>query len=278
MESSGSLENTDIYEFLGLPGPASTESEIRKAGRKTSLLYHPDKVAPTPENLANFHLVQQALAILTDSAEKSKYDQTREAKLRRKAEVDALDARRRKMREDLEAREKNGVSGFGGGLADAGGQKRTFSQREMDIRRIQEENRAKMATVAAKRRAEAEGAARVDKAAQEVEQKAQANGDQSEKQEDVMERNIRLRWVREGAGAEYDEHVVQDILMDRGYGGIESTVLLRDKKRKVDGKKVMLGTAVVIFETLEDARRLLKDKGKLIEFETIEAMSAGKEA
>jgi len=278
MESFKTLENTDIYEFLGLPGPSSSESEIRKAGRKTSLLYHPDKVSPTPENLANFHLVQQALTILTDAAEKIKYDQTREAKLRRKAEVDALDARRRKMREDLESREKNGVNGFGSGLADVGGQKRTFSQREMDIRRIQEENRARMAAATAKRRKAAEETVKIEQEKKDEEARNIMNGDQDGEPEDAMNRTIRVRWVREGVGAEYDEHTVQDILIERGYGqGIESTILLRDKKRKIDGKKVMMGTVVIIFKSLEEARKLLKDKGKLVEFETIEPMNIEKE-
>src|SRR4051812_4309302 len=91
---------TDYYELLDIP-PTASESEIRRAYRKTSLLYHPDKVKPTPENLDKFQLLQTAISILTDPTEKTKYDQTRAAKLRRQAETAALDSRTRKMKEDL---------------------------------------------------------------------------------------------------------------------------------------------------------------------------------
>ena len=108
----------DYYDLLPIPASAS-ESEVRRAYRKTSLLYHPDKVKSTPETLEKFQLLQVALRVLTDGVEKSKYDQSREAKLRRKAQNDALEGRRRKMREELDKREGapgGGVYLNGGGV------------------------------------------------------------------------------------------------------------------------------------------------------------------
>lgn len=260
----------DFYEFLSLSsGPSSTPSEIKRAGRKTSLLYHPDKVAPTPENLQNFHLLQIAIAVLSDPAEKAKYDQTREAKLRRKAEVEALDERRRKMREDLEVREK---AGTGAGIETIKGQKRTYSQREMDIRRIADENRRKMELLAAQRRAAQQDVKKTTDEASNSRARDEptAQRDKSEPDEtNSTHSSIKLRWVREGSLENYDEQSVQDLF---SLDDIDHVILLKDKKRRVEGrdKKVLMGTAVVGFVSRAAAEKAMDKKGNLVEFESVE--------
>ncbi|KAK5085553.1 hypothetical protein LTR05_004838 [Lithohypha guttulata] len=261
------ISKIDLYEFLSLPGPQATASEIKRAGRKTSLLYHPDKVAPTPENLQNFHILQIAIGILSDPAEKVKYDQTREAKFRRKAEVDALDARRRKLREDLESRETNGLSE----TSTAAGQKRTFSEREMKIRRIQEENRRKIEEMKERKRFEAEKVAAQERARStkedtvpEVGTPKESNGSPDE--HDSMDRSLKLRWIREGEGQAYDENTIGDLMSD-----VENVILLKDKKRKIDGKKVVMGIAVVVFASIPAAKRAMDGRASIIDkFEMIE--------
>lgn len=259
----------DFYEFLSLAaGPSSTASEIKRAGRKTSLLYHPDKVAPTPENLQNFHLLQIAIAVLSDPAEKAKYDQTREAKLRRKAEVEALDERRRKMREDLEVREKAGTNT---GPETIKGQKRTYSQREMDIRRIADENRRKMELLAAQRRAAQQEVKKPTKAPDaDVKNDSATQDDKSQPDETTGTRNsIKLRWIREGPLENYDEQSIQDLFT---LDDIDHVILLKDKKRKVEGreKKILMGTAVVGFVSRAAAETAMDKRGNLMEFESIE--------
>lgn len=261
---------TDLYEFLSLSaGPASSPSEIKRAGRKTSLLYHPDKVAPTPENLQNFHLLQIAIAVLSDPAEKAKYDQTREAKLRRKAEVEALDERRRKMRDDLEAREK---AGTGAPVDPIKGQKRTYNQREMDIRRIAEENRRKMELMAAKRKADqqivkdqTEHVADDEKYKESV----AAEGDAQHSVTADTRNSIKIRWIREGLLANYDERSIQELFP---LDDIDHVILLKDKKRKIEGreKKLVMGTAVVGFITQAAARRAMDKRLDLTGFESVE--------
>lgn len=260
----------DFYEFLSLAaGPSSTASEIKRAGRKTSLLYHPDKVAPTPENLQNFHLLQIAIAILSDPAEKAKYDQTREAKLRRKAEVEALDQRRRKMREDLEVREKAGTNA---GVETIKGQKRTYNQREMDIRRIADENRRKMEMMAAQRRAEQQDVKKKTDQVPDVDtgNKPATQNDKSQSDETASTHNsIKLRWIREGPLEHYDEQAIQDLFT---LDDIDHVILLKDKRRKIDGreKKALMGTAVVGFSSKAAAEKAMDKKGNLIEFESVE--------
>lgn len=260
----------DFYEFLSLSaGPASTPSEIKRAGRKTSLLYHPDKVAPTPENLQNFHLLQIAIAVLNDPAEKAKYDQTREAKLRRKAEVEALDERRRKMREDLEAREKAGTNA---GVETIKGQKRTYNQREMDIRRIADENRRKMEMLAAQRKAEQQEVKEAVKTAPEVDHSKDTMAPTVDSYSDTMggtRNSIKVRWIREGSLEGYDEQSIQELFP---LDDIDHVILLKDKKRKVEGreKKVLMGTAVVGFISRAAAQNAMGNRLNMTDFECVE--------
>lgn len=224
----------DYYELLAIP-PNASESEIRRAYRKTSLLYHPDKVKPTPENLDKFQLLQTAVNILTDATEKAKYDQTREAKQRRQAETAALESRRRTMKEDLEKREKDG--GGLGFIPSVNGQKRTWTDRELEIKRIAEENRKRREAV-------------VKTKTQEAQARAQAE----EKPTDSLERSVKVRWIKEGDGLDIDQDALEESF---AAGEIENVLILKDKKRRIEGrdKKVSLGTAVIVFKSLAMAKK-----------------------
>ncbi|RMZ76879.1 hypothetical protein DV738_g4658, partial [Chaetothyriales sp. CBS 135597] len=221
MGSASTATNTaeeapDYYELLSISVSAS-ESEIRRAYRKTSLLYHPDKVANfTPDIAEKFQHVQKALDVLTNADEKQKYDRSREAKLRRKAEHDALESRRRKLKEDLEAGEQRAsASADGGNTSSNGGTKRTWTQRDLDIQRIAEENRRKR---------------------------------------QAANRSVKIRWIREGDGLDVDK---ESLLESFPAGEVEDVVVLKDKKRRIDGreKKVIIGTGVVIFTSKSAAKQ-----------------------
>ena len=225
----------DYYELLSIPATAS-ESEIRRAYRKTSLLYHPDKVKPTPENLDKFQLLQTVLNILTDADEKKKYDQTREARQRRLAETAALDSRRRQMVEDLEKREAASFNSTQNGM------KRKWTDRELEIKRIQDENR---------KRREATMAQKVQKA-QEQAEAAQAK--EAEQSSESIERSVKVRWIREGEGLDIDQEALEE---NFAAGDVENVVILKDKKRRVESrdKKVVLATAVIVFSSLALAKK-----------------------
>lgn len=221
----------DYYELFSIPANA-TEAEIRRAYRKTSLLYHPDKVKPTPETSAKFQLLQVALNTLSDPTEKEKYDQKREAKQKRKAENDALEGRRRKMKEDLEKRER--------GLPPiVKGTKRTWSEREMEVKRIAEENQ---------RRREAMLQAKMKRAQAET---------PVEKTTTTIERSVKVRWLKEGEGLDIDSTSLKTRF--ESYGEVEDVLILKEKRRRVDGreKKVVLGTAVIVFTALSPAEKAI---------------------
>lgn len=54
-----------LYELLQLELGATTD-QVTRAYRRFALLYHPDKIGSTPENLQLFHDLQDAYATLTD--------------------------------------------------------------------------------------------------------------------------------------------------------------------------------------------------------------------
>lgn len=96
--------NHDFYSLLGVTFETS-ESDIRRAYRKTALKYHPDKLGKDfdPEK---FHLLQIANDVLSDPAAKAAYDNARNARLQKKRANELFEGKRRQMKEDLEARER----------------------------------------------------------------------------------------------------------------------------------------------------------------------------
>ncbi len=145
--STHATSSIDFYSLLSLK-PTATDSEIRSGFRKTSLKYHPDKVGSTPENVEKFLLLKIAHDVLSDPKIRALYDQTREAKERRQAESEKLDAGRRKMVSELERRERDakylGGVGVMGVKRNRTGEEESPEQKlEREIRRISDENRRK---------------------------------------------------------------------------------------------------------------------------------------
>lgn len=95
----------DFYELLGIAFENCSESELRRAYRKTALKYHPDKVGKDfdPEK---YEIFQAANDVLSDPELKAKYDNHRQAKIQRQRANELFEGKRRQMKEDLEAREK----------------------------------------------------------------------------------------------------------------------------------------------------------------------------
>lgn len=98
----------DFYDLLGV-SPGASESEIRRAYRKTALKYHPDKNAGKPDVIEKFHLLQIAYDVLSDASVKELYDNARQAREEKKARNAAFEGRRKWMKEDLERRESGAM-------------------------------------------------------------------------------------------------------------------------------------------------------------------------
>ena len=132
--------DVDFYELLGITFESCSENDIQRAYRKTALKYHPDKIGKAFDP-AKYELFQAAKDVLIDPELKSKYDNQRNAKLQKQRANELFEGRRRQMKEDLEARERGGVSA---------GLKRpreddAQSEMSQEIRKLAEEGRKRRA-------------------------------------------------------------------------------------------------------------------------------------
>ena len=263
----------DFYALLDLSSAAS-ESEIRRAYRRTALKYHPDKISnPTQADFEKFHLLQIANDVLSDPSVRQLYDNAREARMRKQRERDMMDAAERKMREDLEAGERAAAASRGGGQ----GVKRPWSSTADDaaevelqrkIEQIQEDVRRRRVAMQEKRQREMDEenkqTQKVEEEAQPADQPAQRVGRSQEGSVSEEDRSIKVRWVREGRGLDVDTDWLKSLLAP--FGKVENTVMLKDKRVRVEGKKgkVTLGIGLVIFASIVHAHAAVLDSKQKI--------------
>ncbi|PYI09001.1 cell cycle control protein [Aspergillus sclerotiicarbonarius CBS 121057] len=279
----------DFYALLDI-SPAAAESEIRRAYRRTALKYHPDKIAnPTPADIDKFHVLQIAYDVLSDPSVRQLYDNAREARERKKRERDMMDAAKRKMREDLEARERAGAAGMGG--ATQRGVKRSWMgtdagsddaeaklQREID--RIAEDGRRRRREAEERLKQEME---EEEKLMRQEEEEAQRAADRSSQKVDrskegganvpELERGVKVRWVREGRGLDLDKDRLMSLFSS--FGKIENILLLKDKRQRLgdNREKKTVATGVVIFASIVSAHSAVLDSEKKIRQSTGQADS-----
>lgn len=129
--------DVDFYELLGITFETCSDSELRRAYRKTALKYHPDKVGKDFDP-AKYELFQAANDVLSNPELKAKYDNHRNAKLAKQRANELFEGKRRQMKEDLEARERGvPVSGVK--------RPREDDAQQQELRRLAEEGRKRRA-------------------------------------------------------------------------------------------------------------------------------------
>ncbi|KAL4735351.1 hypothetical protein BDV11DRAFT_212054 [Aspergillus similis] len=279
LKSHATSNAHDFYALLDI-SPAASEPEIRRAYRRTALKYHPDKITnPTQADIDRFHLLQIANDVLSDPAVRGLYDNAREARERKKREVEMMDAAKRKMREDLEARERAGAAASG--IAGQRGLKRTWGATVDDsdaeeklareIERIAEDGRRRRREAEEKLRKEVE---EDEKRIREEEEEKRRAQDQSSKRVDrsheggtnvpEQERAVKVRWVREGRGVDLDKDRLMALFAP--FGMIESTLVLKDRRQRIEGKKEkkIVASGVVIFASIVSAHTAVLDSEKFM--------------
>ncbi|XP_057370869.1 dnaJ homolog subfamily C member 17-like [Daphnia carinata] len=95
----------DLYGLFEV-SPDATSQEIKTAYRKKALKVHPDKNPDNPEAAKLFHQLSEALKVLTDEFAKAAYDRVLRAKKETELRYKQLDSKRKKLKDELEAREK----------------------------------------------------------------------------------------------------------------------------------------------------------------------------
>ncbi|KAI5283729.1 hypothetical protein KEM54_001902 [Ascosphaera aggregata] len=263
------VSSTDFYALLGIE-PTAQDNEIRRGYRRTALTCHPDKIAnPTQADLDKFHLLQIAYDVLSEPSVRQLYDNAREARERKKRETEMLAGARRKMKEDLEARERGAKRTWDAANADARAEKAAQDMLEAEIKRLaedgarrrrQKEELMKREILEEEERIEQEREAK--QRARDEERKVRRGnvGGDTVPEEDRM---VKARWIREGLGIEIDKDSLS-ALFSR-FGKIESVILLKDKKQRIgetSSKKKLAATGVIVFSSIVGAYAAVKDVEK----------------
>ena len=269
----------DFYALLEVQ-PSASESDIKRAYRRTALKYHPDKVgASNTAAIEKFHLLQIAYDVLLDSEVRQLYDNARRAREEKKEREATYEGRRRQLKEELERRESAGVAGLKRKREDAA-EEDAF---QVELRRL--------AADGARRRKEREQQLR--KEAQEEYTREQdewlgkMNGDSIPTSAstpasggntgvDDINRTITLRYPATtqapGNGGEA-KPLDREFLISRfnRFGKVEEAVL-RNKKIKVNGEKHRreYTTALVVFESVVGAHAAVMDIPDLAEKEIMD--------
>jgi DnaJ family protein C protein 17 len=258
----------DFYALLDI-SPAAAENEIRRAYRRTALKYHPDKISnPTPADIDKFHLLQIAYDVLSDPAVRQLYDNAREARERKRREAEMMGAAKRKMRDELEARERAGDAAQRGikrswmatGMATADFDAEEKLERE--IQRIAEDGRRRRQEAEERLRREAEEEERQLQQEQGAQDRSNQRVDRSKEggtNVPELERAVKVRWVREGRGLEFDKDRLVPLFSP--FGKVENAFMLKDKRQRIGDKreKKTVATGVVVFTSIVAAHAAVLD-------------------
>lgn len=210
---------------------------IKKAYRKKALELHPDKNLGNKEEAEkNFVQLNDAFKVLSDKSARAAYDAVRKARREKAKRDEQLDDKRRKLKEDLEAREKAA--------------RERADEQTQRMRKDKEEERFQSEI----ERLRKEGNKLLE---QEMEfinqqirlekkrQKEEALAKESSQQEKSA---LKLSWPSK-LKESLREDLIRQIL--ENYGQIENLVM---------GKKT---TAIVEFKNLNDALKCLNDEANL---------------
>lgn len=107
-----SSELQDSFRVLGL-STSATDVEIRKAYRKLSLRYHPDKASKDVDPILaadRFHKINFAYEMLMDPAARARIQQQLAEDAAKRERQDKYEGKRRQMADDLERSEQEAIS------------------------------------------------------------------------------------------------------------------------------------------------------------------------
>ncbi|KAK5746574.1 hypothetical protein LTR17_000590 [Elasticomyces elasticus] len=214
---------TDFYDLLDVQ-PSASDSEIRRAYRKTALIYHPDKAGanniPAREK---FELLQIAYDVLSDPAVRELYDNARRAKEEKKEREAQFEGRRKWMKEDLERRESGAKRKWDDVAAGRDGAEEDY---ERELRRLAEDGRRRRVEREQEMRREA---LKVEEENKEVVQPVSEEGVKAGPTD--LDRSVTLRYPA-SAAAQLDKDAI--VRLWERFGPIEDCVL-REKKYRKEG-------------------------------------------
>ncbi|KAJ4330371.1 hypothetical protein N0V95_010066 [Ascochyta clinopodiicola] len=240
----------DYYELLGVPFDAD-ESVIKRAYRKASIRFHPDKNPDNKDAAETFINLGWARDILIDEKLKGEYDRARSRRRQKAAQDELLTGHQRKLKEDLEQRERE-AAGIKRKRAAEGSEEAKLEQK---IQRLAEDGRRRVKEMQERKRKarEAEEAAAAGPV-KTPEPPMPKPGESSD-----IDRTVRIRFQRGGETAAWDKDTMRN-MFDK-YGDIDSVIILKDKKLKLEGEKnrQLVATVFVVYKRLDHAYAAVSD-------------------
>ena len=218
------VKSLDLYALLEVE-PDVDEKVLKKAYRKKALTCHPDKNPGNKAAVELFHQLSDALEVLSDEKTRAAYDNLLKARKAAELRNKQLDGKRRKLKEQLEERERS-------------------SKTEEEVVRVTEEE--KLAREIERLRREGSRLLEEEQEAMQQqirEEKLQSSNGGSRCRTGQAEgvSRVKVKWDRR-SGCQYSREQLQQIFSK--YGNITG-VVLSDKKG---------GSALVEFEDLKAAK------------------------
>ncbi|CBX96409.1 hypothetical protein LEMA_P106740.1 [Plenodomus lingam JN3] len=246
----------DLYELLGVTHDSS-EQDIKKAYRKASIKYHPDKNPDNKDAADRFIYLGWARDILMSPELKGEYDRARTRRREKTLQDELLDGRRRKMKDDLERREREGREWMGGLKRKRAEEMSENEKREEEVRRLAEDGKRRRKEAQERilrRRREEEEASVVDLEDTTTPAQPVRPGQSPE-----IHRTIKVRFQREGDALNWDKDILRTTFSQ--YGKIDSVVMGKDKKIRQSGSKhrSLIATAFIIYTRIDHAHAAVLD-------------------
>jgi len=242
----------DFYELLGVAFDAQ-ETAIKKAYRKASIKYHPDKNPDNKDAADRFIYLGWARDILLDAKLKGEYDRARTRRREKVLQDELLDGRRRQMKQDLERREREGKD-FTQSLKRKRAEDMSEAEkREQEIQRLAEDGkrRRKEAQERLEKKRKEEDEASIIASPEPAATKPGATSE--------IERTVKIRFQRDDTTQDWDKNKLQSMFAK--YGKIDSVVMGKDKKIRQSGEKHRKVTAMafIIYTRVDHAHAAVSD-------------------
>uniref|UniRef100_A0A8D0CDY7 DnaJ heat shock protein family (Hsp40) member C17 n=1 Tax=Salvator merianae TaxID=96440 RepID=A0A8D0CDY7_SALMN len=208
-------------------------NKIKKSYRQKALTCHPDKNPDNPRAAELFHQLSQALAVLTDAAARAAYDKVRKAKKQAAERTQKLDERRKKVKLDLEAREKEAHA-------------QVSKEEEIQITRTLEQEILRLRE---------EGSRQLEEQQKLIKEQIRLEKEQRIREEGKGTPKLKLRWKckkEDETKGGYSKELLLQILQK--YGEVLN-LLISSKKT---------GSAIVEFATVKAAEMAVKNEVGLI--------------
>jgi DnaJ family protein C protein 17 len=255
LEDLAKSATEDFYELLDVTFDAE-EAAIKKAYRKASIKYHPDKNPDNKDAADRFIYLGWARDILMDAQLKGEYDRARTRRREKVLQDELLDGRRRKMRDDLERREREGKDVMNGLKRKRAGDMNEAERREQEIQRLAEDGkrRRKEAQERLEKKRKEEDEASFMDIEKSPEPQAPRPGESAE-----IDRTVKVRFQREGDTMDWDKDKITNMFAK--YGKIDSVVMGKDKKIRPSGEKhrKVIAIVFIIYTRIDHAHAAVVD-------------------